>query len=126
MEMPFADQLPESDEPEKICRQFSTSYWNDQSAARPIISVARHGATCSFKSNNVFMTPTGEDNQYTCNMLIRREYRTLLLPTKQDKLLVNAIIRWTTIVDQLLKPGRQNTTNVGFCWIFDVLCVFFS
>ena len=52
------------------------------------------------------MTPTGEYNQYTCNMLIRREYRTLLLPTKQDKLLVNAIIRLPRIVDQLLKPGR--------------------
>ena len=98
----------------------------DQSAARPVISVARHGATCSFKSNNVFMTPTGEYNQYTCNMLIRREYRTLLLPTKQDKLLVNAIIRLPRIVDQLLKPGRQNTTNIGFCWIFDILWVYFS
>ena len=38
----------------------STSYWVDQGAAGPVISLARHGATCSFKSNNVFMTPTGE------------------------------------------------------------------
>ena len=95
-----------------------TSYRDDQDAAGPIISLARHGAACSFKSNNVFMTPTGEDNQYTCNMLIRREYRTLLLPTKQDKLLVNAIIRWTTNVDQLRKLGRPESTNIGFCWIF--------
>ena len=38
------------------------------------------------KKKKKFMTPTGEDNQYMCNMLIRREYRTHLLPTKQDNL----------------------------------------
>ena len=47
------------------------------------------------------MTPTGEDNQYTCNMLIRRKYRTHLLPTKQDNLHVNAIIRLPRKIDKL-------------------------
>ena len=48
---------------EKPGREMSTSYRVDQDAAGPVISLARHGAACSFKSNNVFMTPTGEYNQ---------------------------------------------------------------
>ena len=57
------------------------------------------------------MTPTGEDNQYTCNMLIRRKYRTHLLPTKQDNLHVNAIIRLPRKIDELPSALLRKYTN---------------
>ena len=65
------------------------------------------------------MTPTGEDNQYMCNMLIRRKYRTHLLPTKQDNLHVNAIIRLPRKIDELPKPGRPESNKY---WILLVFC----
>ena len=72
------------------------------------------------------MTPTGGDNQYTCNMLLRRKYRTHLLPTKQDNLHVNAIIRLPRKIDELPKPGRPESTNIGFCCFFATFRLYFS
>ena len=65
------------------------------------------------------MTPTGEGNQYTCNMLLRNRIEHIYCQPNKIIYIVNAIIRSPRKIDELPKPGRPESNKY---WILLVFC----
>ena len=65
------------------------------------------------------MTPTGEGNQYTCNMLLRNRIEHIYCQPNKIIYIVNAIIRLPRKIDELPKPGRPESNKY---WILLVFC----